>query len=386
MPITAYSKDAAREVDLEQWLTLNQYSIKDDPLLKRIPVELKDKAARDIECCGCRAYGAMLVAVGRQHGVGRSVSQGHFRFGAAVDANPHHPLCDFYCDEQAPRNADHLVNFASDRSTFTRVVRDLVCRGIRAGHFGQGDIRRMRLWFLDEKTAHAMPLDVTPELLNWCIDMDATRLARELPFQPEHGQMPGFNWAEAAKSEWRRRNAGLFEERPMRVHFRTETIERALKLIEPKGSATVLDPTVLREKYEAVVQLSEFAALYIFHLVGTKPKTYWRVDGLKSAGRGLQALCALLLFMNDWDIARASSAFARLTTLPPAADGTEGNVMGLNPFHDYESWQILHEAKRVAARRTDDRPVAEQIDAIKTEMHIAHREWLAKTIPHSDVL
>lgn len=382
MPITAYSKEAACEVDLEQWLTLNHYSIKNDPLLERMPAELREKAARDIECSGCRAHGATLVAVGRQRGVGRSVSQGHFRFGTTGGANPHNPLCDFYFDEQAPRNTDYLVNFASEKSTFTRAVRDLVCRGIRAGHFGQGDIRRMRLWFLDEKTAHAMPLDVTPELLNWCIAMDATRFARKLPFQPEHGQMPGFDWVDAAKSERRRRNAGLFEERPMQVHFRTETIQRALMLIELKGSAAVLDPTVLREKYEAVVQLSEFAALYIYHHAGTKPKIYWRVDGLKSAGRGLQALCALLLFMNNWDIARASSAFARLTALPSAADGTEGNVMGLNPFHDYEAWQILHEARQVAARRTDARPVAEQIEAIKTGLHTAYLEWLAQAKPH----
>lgn len=36
MPITAYSKEAAREIDLEQWLTLNNYSIKNDPLLERM--------------------------------------------------------------------------------------------------------------------------------------------------------------------------------------------------------------------------------------------------------------------------------------------------------------------------------------------------------------
>ena len=130
-----------------------------------------------------------------------------------------------------------------------------------------------------------------------------------------------------------------------------------------------------------MVQLSEFAAIYIYHHVGEKPKTYWRVDGLKSAGRGLLALCALLLFMNNWDIARASSAFARLTALPSAADGTEGNVMGLNPFHDYEAWQILHEARQVAARRTDAWPVAEQIEAIKTELHTAYLEWLAQAMP-----
>lgn len=158
MPITAYSKEAAREVDLEQWLMLNHYSIVDDPLLVRMPAELRAKAARDIECSGCRAHGAVLVATGRERGVGRSVSQGHFRFSYTGGTNPHDPLCDFYFDEKVPRDTDYLVNFASDKSALTRVVRDLVCRGIHAGRFGQPDVRRMRLWFLDEKAAHAIPL------------------------------------------------------------------------------------------------------------------------------------------------------------------------------------------------------------------------------------
>lgn len=379
MPITAYSKEAAREVDLEQWLTMNHYSIKDDPLLERMPTELRAKAARDIECSGCRAHGAALVAVGRERGVGRSVSQGHFRFGPTGGANPHDPLCDFYFDEKLPRDTDCHVNFASDKSAWTRVVRDLVCRGIRAGCFGQADVRRMRLWFLDEKAAHAMPLDVTPELLKWCVDMDATRWAGKLPFQPEHGQLPRFDWTQAARSEWHRRHGALFEARPMRVHFRQETVQRALKLIELQGRVTVLDPTSLRKRYEAVVQLAEFAALYVYHLVGMKPPPYGRLNGLKSAGRALQALCALLLFINEWKTGPASAAFAGLTTLPSAADGTEGNIMGLNPFHDYEAWQILHEARQVAARRTDARPVDEQVDAIRAELHAIHLAWLTRS-------
>lgn len=168
----------------------------------------------------------------------------------------------------------------------------------------------------------------------------------------------------------------------MRVHFRPDTIQRALKLIELQGNTTVLAPTALREKYEAVVQLSEFAALYVYHVAGTKPPTHSRLNGLKSAGRALLALCALLLFMNDWDAGQASAVFAGLTALPSAQDGTEGNVMGLNPFHDYEAWQILYEARQVAARRTDARPVAEQVDAIRAEMQAIHLEWLARATTH----
>ncbi len=379
MPITAYSREAAREVDLEQWLLLNQYSIKEDPLLKKMPAELRAKAARDIECSGCRAQGAVLVATGRDRGLGRKVSQGHFRFGTVGDGNPHDPFCDFYFDEKVPRDTDYLVNFASDRSALTRAVRDLVCRGVRSGYFGQADIRRMRLWFLDEKSANAMRLNVDPDLLRWCVEMDDAWTYDSLAFLPEHGQLPRFDWMQAARAEWCRRNAALFQTRPRRLHFRQETIQRALKLIELQENATVLDPTALRDKYQAVVRLSEFSALYIYHLAGTKPPTYWLLNGLKSAGRALLALSALLLFINNWNVAQASATFAGLTALPPAHDGTEGNVMGLNPFHDYQAWEVLHEAQQVATRRTDSRPVAEQIQQIKSELQSTYQEWLAKS-------
>lgn len=380
MPITAYSCDAERELDLEQWLILNQYSIKDDPLLERIPDALRMKAAKDIECSGCRARGAMLVAVGRKSGVGRSVSQGHFRFGTSGATNPHDPLCDFYFDEKEPRDTDYLVNFANDKATLTRVVRDLVCRGIRTKRFSQVDIRRMRLWFLEEKATHAMPVDMVPELLQWCIEMDAMRWEGQVPFQPEHVQLPGFDWLSAARGEWRQRNSALFEGRPFGVWFRDdETNHRAHRLLELGNRATVLDPTALREKYVAVTRLAEFAAHYVYRLARVKPPAYAQFRGLKSAGRALLALCGLLLFVNDWDLGRASAAFADLTALPSAADGVEGNVMGLNPFHDYEAWQVFHEARRVASLRTDARPVSTQVETIQAELQANHLEWLVRS-------
>jgi len=164
MPITAYSHEFHREVDLEQWLMLNDYSNKNDLSLKHIPSLLREKATIDIECSGCQARGAMLVAAGKQNGNGCSVKQGHFRFAASEATNPHHPFCDLYFDEAAPRDTGHLVNFASDRSALTRIIRDLVSRGIRAKYFGQSDIRQMRLWFLKQKQAHSLLLNVDSHL------------------------------------------------------------------------------------------------------------------------------------------------------------------------------------------------------------------------------
>jgi hypothetical protein len=224
-----------------------------------------------------------------------------------------------------------------------------------------------------------MPVDVVPEMLQWCIEMDSMRWEGQIPFQPEHVQLPGFDWLGAARGEWRQRNTSLFEGRSFGVWFRDDvTNHRAHRLLELGNRTTVLDPTALREKYGAVTRLAEFAAHYIYRLAKVKPPAYAQFRGLKSAGRALLALCALLLFVKDWDLGRASAAFADLTALPSAADGVEGNVMGLNPFHDYEAWQVLHEACRVASLRTDPRPVSAQVETIQAELQAAYLMWLAR--------
>lgn len=384
MAITAFSIEAAAELDVEQWLTLNGYVAGNDPNLDDVPPALRAKALDDIVCSGCQVRGAALVGAGRQKGVSRNVSQGHFRFGASGSTSPHHPLCDLY-DDKERRNTDYLVNFASDKSAMTRAIRDLVCRGIRAGLFSQAHIRGMRLWFLQQRVAHAVKLEVGPELLRWCVDMDSTRHLDEVPFRPEHGQMPGFDWHRAAKSEWHRRNAALFGLRRQFFHFHEETIGRALKLIESKGAATVLDPLPLREKYEAVTHLADFAALYVARVSGKPlhPSAFRAHKHLKpTAAHALLALSALLLFANDWDLGQASADFSMLAALPSAADGTEGNVMGLNPFHDYAAWEVIHEARKVAAHRIDARPVPEQIAEIEAGLRAAYSHW-ASQAPHA---
>lgn len=383
MPITAYSNEAAREVDLEQWLALNGYSTQDDPLLARMPLELRDKAALDIECSGCRARGATLVRVARAKGKGRAVNQGHFRFGTASGANPHDPLCDFY-NESLGRGGEYLANFGNDKSVLTRTIRDLVCRGIQASLFSQSDMRQMRLWFLQERGEHAITLDVTPELIQWCVDMCGMKIwsPDQVPFRPEHGQLPGFDWDRAAAREWVRRNTPLYDAIEWRVRFRQDTIKRPLQLIDQYAGMTVLDPTALRDKYVAVVQLAGFAARYVFCLAGVKePKAFHRhVSDWGVQGHVLLALAALLLFKNDWDVARASTMFSVLTTLQPTAKGLEGNIIGINPFYDYPAWQVINAARQIAALRTDSRPVGDQIASLKAELQASHLDWAVQAL------
>lgn len=206
MPITAYSNAARRELDVEQWLGLNFYDVNADPNWVLMSGALREKAAVDIECSCCGARGATLVRGARSKGTGKSVAQPHFRFSSPDDSNPHNPLCDFY-DEQKVRGTDYLANFANAKSELTKAIRELVCRGISSGLFSQADMRAMRQWFLQEKATHNVQLDVSAELLQWCVDMDTARPAwdgLDLPFIPEYGLLPKFDWKLAARREWAR--------------------------------------------------------------------------------------------------------------------------------------------------------------------------------------
>ncbi|MGN7104708.1 hypothetical protein ACTHR6_24065 [Ralstonia holmesii] len=86
----------------------------------------------------------------------------------------------------------------------------------------------------------------------------------------------------------------------------------------------------------------------------------------------------MLLYKSDWDLQRASALYCRLKILPPLPNGLDGNLMGLNPFHDYPAWQVINSAQRVAEARTDARPVQQQIAGVKHELELRYREWLAK--------
>ncbi|KRP47810.1 hypothetical protein TU75_18520 [Pseudomonas poae] len=53
------------------------------------------------------------------------------------------------------------------------------------------------------------------------------------------------------------------------------------------------------------------------------------------------AFTALLLFLSNWDLSQAASLLARIAGFRGQINPSLGNVMGLNPFHDYEAWSAL---------------------------------------------
>ncbi|ARS55487.1 hypothetical protein BC427_04790 [Ralstonia solanacearum FJAT-91] len=379
MPITAFSKAEQRELDVEQWLAAMgapHASARD------IPEAFCAQASLDLECTACGAKGAVIVA-GSKAG-SKAQRQPHFRFTSSDGSNPHHELCDYF-DEAREGTGEHLVDFSDNRSALTRAVRDLVCRGLAHGLFTQGQMRQMRLWFLQAKAAAWFRMDVTSEFLDWCTDMWGSQYGwgghtHAFEFQPILGLLSNFQWENAARAEWVRQNQRLFELAQGRsVRFDRNAVARPAALARRTQGQLVFDASSLEEQYEAALCVAKFAANYLVDGQGGEPAlplvrkhhTTWG-----PAARILLALSALLLYLSGWDRSAAIALFVRLRVLP-LGDWRGGNLIGLNPFHDFDAWRLLAVARQIRAARRDARPVKDQVSELVSALQTTHQEWWA---------
>jgi hypothetical protein len=80
--------------------------------------------------------------------------------------------------------------------------------------------------------------------------------------------------------------------------------------------------------------------------------------------------------VSDWELNAAIDKFARILAAPEPTDLLLGNVIGLNPFHDYAAWQFVVLAQEVAQQPTGVRLYGDELMRIETELREAHRVWL----------
>ncbi|WP_235884859.1 hypothetical protein [Bradyrhizobium frederickii] len=134
----------------------------------------------------------------------------------------------------------------------------------------------------------------------------------------------------------------------------------------------VFDPTVLQRYYDAAVSLAAFVAVNGGIDIGrVRPESF----RLKGAPVALLALCALVLFVSNWDMNAAIAAFARLLLAPVPSDLTLGNVIGLNPFHEYAAWRVLILSAQVAAKSPGELDYDRQLAATEAALREQHRQW-----------
>lgn len=359
MPITAFSASSGHELDVQQLLT--RLGMSDELIsghgVSHIPDVLRTIIREDMECPCCFAVGAEVVREGRSAS-GKVIRQPCFRFPE------HKPHCDYARSDDAKDLSDSLIRFGSHKSELTRIVGELVGGAIHSGVVSQSSIRNMRKWFFGQKNDNSFVVSVKPVAVRWAIELSRTigmSFGKKFKVSPALGAVPGFDWKNAAKLhviEKYRPIAGAVW--PMRLHAYGDRIETIAK---QRAGQTLFDPTSLRENYESARELAWFIS---YNYAPARQRIKFSHDGLVSA---MLAFAALLLFVSDWQMDDAIECFALSANAAAVADKNLGNVVGLNPFHEYD---VLHALKGLEDLRLDDpeMTIQEEIERTIVELKL----------------
>jgi hypothetical protein len=333
---TAYSQSFGRELDFKQLLTLRKITGSVDEVDYGLSSGDREWMRKDLLCPSCRCGGASLVRsdVGDS---GRNTREAHFRF---IDASGHtaHKLgCDFFRMDDAPgvqRGVD--VQFsANDKDT--RLIRGLVCKAIAAGELSKTSIFDMRSWFLAQRDRETFRVKGTPAMVDWLWHVHRLFGYEAFEFQPFHVGLPGFDPRRAARRDLAFRHRDIKERIP-RVSFDAAVRDKAKQIVQVKPGELLIAMESLRLKFETTCRLADVMVIY-GALQLTKRKSVGSIYG--DAPQALLAFTALLLFVSDWDENAALARFARILVAPEPDDQTLGNVIGLNPFHDFAALEIV---------------------------------------------
>jgi len=309
-----------------------------------IPEGWKAYISADLECPSCFTTGAEVVRAGRSKTDGHVLRQAYFRFPQDGDSSGHHPFCDFSGSVPGGFIPENLVQFSTAKDGVSRAVRDLVCKGIGLGVFSQSDIRSMREWFFNQKVASRFMVSLDPKFPAWLKSLlgHGAWLHRDelegLTLTKEIMSVPGFDFRAAASREVTRRYGAILEALPDRRSYPLD-LGRIEQLAATYHGQSVFDPSVLRMPYTRTKTLAAFVCCNHAPLSRTV-KTYAPLASLKNP-KYLMAFAALLLFVSGWNLDVAVGRFAQIATSKEPADHSLGNVMGLNPFHDFSAWSSL---------------------------------------------
>ena len=170
-----------------------------------------------------------------------------------------------------------------------------------------------------------------------------------------------------------RRHQNLFElVKGGLLPFEDATWRQASELAQKNHGREVFDVTKLQPYYEAAISLCTFVAANGGVDFGKRQPEIYRWKGAPPA---LLALCALVLFVSDWDMNAAIAAFAKLLCAPEPSDVALGNVIGLNPFHEYGAWRLVIASGEVAAKSPNGLDYNAQLAAIEAALREQHRQW-----------
>ncbi len=368
MPLTAYSISAQKEEDVVQ--VLRRLSLRFGTYIttvEAVPETWRAFLRQDLECPCCFVTGAELVKEAFSKANKAAVRQAYFRF-----SNPkHRDYCDFDSSETAMTVPENLIAFSDSSSPITEAVRVLVGTGIELGIFSQKSIRDMREWFFNKKSQSMFVVTLDPRFPKWMHSLYREKFHQErlesIERTAEVVADPKFIWRAAVANaqllrhpEYRafsdafdkKRNPFFLE------YYRIGTLARRSQ------GRPVFDPSSLEEEYRKTCQLAKFIA------TNHEPLRF------STSNKGITvssvlALSALLLFVRDWNQDLARADFSKIADTAGSSNQDLGNVMGLNPFHEFRAWQALKAVQEF------DIHVPEYID-LKAERAAIEQELRAK--------
>lgn len=373
MPITAYSQRFERELDAVQWLHLCKYDLKSDPDLKNLPQELRDESSVDLTCPQCDAKDCVIVSASKDKKTKKDLRQPHFRF------NNHHPLCDYHADANNTSNID-FGNKGNSRIIETEKIRELVANGIELKIISQPLIKAMRRYFFETKVKYNFTLDIYEKAFGCYSQLtDLCRLSnKEIIFDPIHANFPNFNWNYAAKVQFVQENRNLINMCCSNKNgYHTNIYNRASRLIELYQNKAIFDVTKLEGQYKKAINIALFIErnFKIFKQKKYSFAHYLHRREYVTETRIVLAFAALLLYVSDWKIETAIIKLEQIVNFCGPYNINAGNVIGLNPFHDFEAWALIMKVREIAQNSPNGFDYNAQIKEIENRLREEHKKW-----------
>lgn len=338
MPLTAYSISALKEEDVGQVLArLSTLFGECISAPEDVPETWRAFIRQDLQCPCCFVTGAELVKSAQSKANKTAVRQACFRFSKPK----HRDHCDFDSAETANTVPENLVAFSDSNSPITKAVRELVGTGIELGIFSQKSIRDMREWFFNKKTQSMFVVTLDPRFPKWMHSLYREKFyskpGQEVELTPEIVANPKFSWRVAVAREqlfkhpeyWEFSDAFHKKPNPFFLEY-----SRMGTLARRSQGRSVFDPSLLEDEYGKTCQLAGFIAKNYKPLKSTTSNKGITVSSVL-------ALAALLLFVRDWNQELARANFSKIVGAAGSSNQELGNVMGLNPFHDFRAWEAL---------------------------------------------
>lgn len=368
MPLTAYSISASKEEDVGQVLKrLSTLFGECVSAPEDAPETWRAFMRQDLQCPCCFVTGAELVKAAHSKTSKTAVRQAYFRFSKPK----HRDHCDFDSAATANTVPENLVAFSDSNSAITKAVRELVGTGIELELFSQKSIRDMREWFFNTKIQSMFVVTLDPRFPKWMNSLHREKFYAKpvegIELTPEIVANPKFKWRAAVAREQLLKHpeywafSDAFHNKPNPFFFE---YSRMGPLARRSQGRSVFDPSLLKEEYRKTCELAGFIAKNYKPLKSTTSSKGITVSSVL-------ALAALLMYVRDWNQDLARADFLKIVGAAGSSNQDLGNVMGLNPFHDFRTWQALKAVQEFGIH------VAEYVD-LKAERVAIEQELRAK--------